>query len=80
MERGWQVEMAKAENWTRNTKWRSMPQRMLRSCRELFWQLHDILNGMGSVDEAEVIEADIKVAPSKDKLDKVAKKRPCASP
>jgi hypothetical protein len=34
----------------------------------------DILNGMSSVDEAEVIEADIKVAPStaEDKLDKVA--------
>ena len=42
---------------------------------EFFWQLYipDILNGMSSVEEAEVIEADIKVAPStaEDKLDKV---------
>ena len=25
------LEMAKAEGWTRNSKWRSMPQRMLRA-------------------------------------------------
>ena len=71
------LEMAKDENWTRNTKWRSRPQRMLRARALSFFgrdYIPDILNGMGSVDEAEVIEADIKVAPStaEDKLDKVA--------
>jgi hypothetical protein len=71
------LEMAKAEGWTRNTKWRSMPQRMLRARAVSFFgrdYIPDILNGMSSVDEAEVIEADIKVAPStpEDKLDKVA--------
>jgi len=69
--------MAKAEGWTRNTKWRSMPQRMLRARAVSFFgrdYIPDILNGMSSVDEAEAIEADIKVAPStaEDKLDKVA--------
>ena len=71
------MEMAKAENWTRNAKWRSMPQRMLRARAVSFFgrdYIPDILNGMSSVDEAEVIEADIKVAPStaEDKLDKVS--------
>ena len=71
------LEMAKAEGWTRNSKWRTMPQKMLRARAVSFFgkdYIPDILNGMGSVDEAEVIEADIKVAPStaEDKLDKVA--------
>ena len=61
------LEMAKAEGWTRNTKWRSMPQRMLRARAVSFFgrdYIPDILNGMSSVDEAEVIEANIKVAPT----------------
>lgn len=71
------MEMAKAENWTRNAKWRSMPQRMLRARAVSFFgrdYIPDILNGMGSVDEAEVIEADIKLDSStaEDKLEKVA--------
>ena len=70
------LEMAQAEGWTRNSKWRSMPQRMLRARAVSFFgrdYIPDILNGMSSVDEAEVIEAEIKVAPSPvdDKLDKV---------
>ena len=59
------LEMAKAEGWTRNTKWRSMPQRMLRARAVSFFgrdYIPDILNGMGSVEEAEIIEADISVA------------------
>ena len=59
------LEMAKAENWTRNPKWRSMPQRMLRARAVAFFgrdYIPDILNGMSSVEEAEIIEADISVA------------------
>ena len=60
------LEMAKAEGWTRNTKWRSMPQRMLRARAVSFFGkdfIPDILNGMSSMEEAEdIIEADISVA------------------
>lgn len=59
------LEMAKAEGWTRNAKWRSMPQRMLRARAVSFFgrdYIPDILNGMGSVEEAEIIEADVSVA------------------
>ena len=71
------MEMAKAENWTRNSKWRTMPQRMLRARAVSFFgrdYIPDILNGMNSVDEAEVIEAEVSVEPepADSKLDKVA--------
>ena len=59
------MEMAKAEGWTRNSKWRSMPQRMLRARAVSFFgrdYIPDILNGMSSVEENEVIDVQVDVA------------------
>lgn len=70
------LEMAKAEGWTRNSKWRTMPQKMLRARAVSFFgkdYIPDILNGMGSVEENEVIDAEIEVvsAQPESKLDRV---------
>ena len=71
------LDMAKREGWTKNTKWSTMPQTMLRyRAASAFGRFHipDLILGIQSVEENEVIEAEITVAPepAESKLDKVA--------
>ena len=71
------LDMAKKEGWTKNTKWSTMPQTMLRyRAASAFGRFHipDLILGIQSVEENEVIEAEITVAPepAESKLDKVA--------
>ena len=69
--------MAKREGWTKNSKWSTMPQTMLRyRAASAFGRFHipDLILGIQSVEENEVIEAEITVAPkpAESKLDKVS--------
>jgi dsDNA-specific endonuclease/ATPase MutS2 len=71
------LEMAKREGWTKNTKWSTMPQTMLRyRAASAFGRFHipDLILGIQSVEENEVIDAEVTVAPepAESKLDKVA--------
>ena len=70
------LDMAKREGWTKNTKWSTMPQTMLRyRAASAFGRFHipDLILGIQSVEENEVIEAEVTVAPepAESKLDKV---------
>lgn len=52
------MAMAKAEKWTNNSKWSSMPEQMLRYRSASFWArtfAPEILAGMLTIDEAEEI-------------------------
>ena len=71
------LDMAKREGWTKNSKWSTMPQTMLRyRAASAFGRFHipDLILGIQSVEENEVIEAEITVAPepAESKLDKVS--------
>ena len=71
------LEMAKREGWTKNTKWSTMPQTMLRyRAASAFGRFHipDLILGIQSVEENEVIEAEVTVVPepAESKLDKVS--------
>ena len=71
------LDMAKKEGWTKNTKWSTMPQTMLRyRAASAFGRFHipDLILGIQSVEENEVIDAEVSVEPEPagDKLDKVA--------
>ena len=70
------MDMAKREGWTKNTKWSTMPQTMLRyRAAPAFGRFHipDLILGIKSVEENEVIEAEIEVVEEtpQSKLDKV---------
>ena len=70
------LDMARREGWTKNTKWSTMPQTMLRyRAASAFGRFHipDLILGIQSVEENEVIDAEIQVVPEspKSKLDKV---------
>jgi hypothetical protein len=70
------IDMAKREGWTKNTKWSTMPQTMLRyRAASAFGRFHipDLILGIQSVEENEVIDAEIQVVPEspESKLDKV---------
>ena len=70
------MDMAKREGWTKNTKWSTMPQTMLRyRAASAFGRFHipDLILGIQSVEENEVIDAEIQVVPKspESKLDKV---------
>ena len=70
------LDMAKREGWTKNTKWSTMPQTMLRyRAASAFGRFHipDLILGIQSVEENEVIEAEVTVAPepAESKLDQV---------
>lgn len=70
------LEMAKKEGWTRNAKWSTMPQTMLRwRAASSFGRFHipDLILGIQSVEENEVIEAEVSVAPEppESKLDQI---------
>ena len=55
------MDMAKKEGWTKNPKWQSMPQTMLRyRAASAFGRFHipDLILGIQSVEENEVIEAE----------------------
>ena len=71
------LDMAKKEGWTKNSKWSTMPQTMLRyRAASAFGRFHipDLILGIQSVEENEVIEAEVSVEPepANSKLDKVA--------
>jgi len=71
------LDMAKREGWTKNTKWSTMPQTMLRyRAASAFGRFHipDLILGIQSVEENEVIEAEVTVTPepAESKLDKVS--------
>jgi hypothetical protein len=71
------LDMAKKEGWTKNSKWSTMPQTMLRwRAASSFGRFHipDLILGIQSVEENEVIEAEVSVEPEPvdSKLDKVA--------
>jgi|TARA_B100000085_G_scaffold205601_1_gene189219 hypothetical protein len=72
------LDMAKREGWTKNTKWSTMPQTMLRyRAASAFGRFHipDLILGIQSVEEVEeIIEAEVTVEPQpkQDKLDAVA--------
>ena len=71
------MNMAKREGWTKNSKWSTMPQTMLRwRAASSFGRFHipDLILGIQSVEENEVIDAEVTVAPepAESKLDKVA--------
>jgi len=71
------LDMAKREGWTKNTKWSTMPQTMLRyRAASAFGRFHipDLILGIQSVEENEVIDAEVTVAPepAESKLNKVA--------
>ena len=71
------LDMAKREGWTKNTKWSTMPQTMLRyRAASAFGRFHipDLILGIQSVEENEVIDAEVSVEPEPagDKLDRVA--------
>ena len=58
------LDMAKREGWTKNTKWSTMPQTMLRyRAASAFGRFHipDLILGIQSVEENEVIDAEIEV-------------------
>ena len=70
------LDMAKREGWTKNSKWSTMPQTMLRyRAASAFGRFHipDLILGIQSVEENEVIEAEVTVAPepAESKLDQV---------
>jgi hypothetical protein len=70
------LDMAKKEGWTKNTKWSTMPQTMLRyRAASAFGRFHipDLILGIQSVEENEVIDAEIEVVQEapESKLDKV---------
>ena len=70
------MDMAKKEGWTKNPKWQSMPQTMLRyRAASAFGRFHipDLILGIQSVEENEVIEAEVSVAsePPESKLDQI---------
>ena len=70
------MDMAKREGWTKNTKWSTMPQTMLRyRAASAFGRFHipDLILGIQSVEENEVIDAEIEVVEEtpQSKLDKV---------
>ena len=70
-------EMARKEGWTKNTKWSTMPQTMLRyRAASAFGRFHipDLILGIQSVEENEVIDAEIAVVPEapESKLDQVS--------
>ena len=70
------LDMAKKEGWTKNTKWSTMPQTMLRyRAASAFGRFHipDLILGIQSVEENEVIDAEIEVVQEaqKSKLDQV---------
>jgi hypothetical protein len=71
------MDMARKEGWTKNSKWQSMPGVMLDyRAATAFGRLYipDLLLGLRSVEENEVIDAEVTVAPepTESKLDKVA--------
>ena len=71
------LDMAKKEGWTKNSKWSTMPQTMLRyRAASAFGRFHipDLILGIQSVEENEVIEAEVSIEsePADSKLDKVA--------
>ena len=71
------MDMAKREGWTKNSKWSTMPHTMLRyRAASSFGGFHipDLILGIQSVEESEVIEAEVSVEPepADSKLDKVA--------
>ena len=71
------LDMARKEGWTKNSKWQSMPGVMLDyRAATAFGRLYipDLLLGLRSVEENEVIDAEVTVAPepAESKLDKVA--------
>ena len=70
------LDMAKKEGWTKNSKWSTMPQTMLRyRAASAFGRFHipDLILGIQSVEENEVIDAEIEVVQEapESKLDKV---------
>ena len=70
------MDMARKEGWTKNSKWQSMPQTMLRyRAASSFGRFHipDLILGIQSVEENEVIEAQVSVAsePPESKLDQI---------
>ena len=70
------MQMAKEEGWTRNSKWRTMPQTMLRyRAASAFGRFYipDLILGIQSVEENEVIDAEVQVVPDspESKLDQV---------
>ena len=70
------LDMAKKEGWTKNTKWSTMPQTMLRyRAASAFGRFHipDLILGIQSVEENEVIDAEIAVVPDQpeSKLDQI---------
>jgi len=70
------LDMAKKEGWTKNTKWSTMPQTMLRyRAASAFGRFYipDLILGIQSVEENEVIDAEIEVVEEtpESKLDKV---------
>ena len=71
------LEMARKEGWTKNTKWSTMPQTMLRyRAASAFGRFHipDLILGIQSVEENEVIDAEIAVVPGApdSKIDQVS--------
>lgn len=63
------MEMARAENWTRNAKYRTMPEHMLRM-RSATWLIRlyapEVLLGLHTADEIEDVEASrIRVEPER---------------
>ena len=70
------LDMAKREGWTKNSKWSTMPQTMLRyRAASAFGRFHipDLILGIQSVEENEVIDAEIEVVDKtpESKLDQV---------
>jgi len=70
------LEMARKEGWTKNSKWSTMPQTMLRyRAASAFGRFHipDLILGIQSVEENEVIDAEVAVVPAatESTLDKV---------
>ena len=70
------LDMAKKEGWTKNSKWQTMPQTMLRyRAASAFGRFHipDLILGIQSVEENEVIDAEVAVVPEQpqSKIDQV---------
>ena len=70
------MDMAKKEGWTKNSKWQTMPHTMLRyRAASAFGRFHipDLILGIQSVEENEVIDAEVAVVPEQpqSKLDQV---------
>ena len=71
------LDMAKKEGWTKNSKWQSMPGVMLDyRAATAFGRLYipDLLLGLRSIEENEVIDAEIEVVPdqSESTLDQIS--------